>query len=398
MFAEQFQTGIARATITPPLPVVLAGHKFPRIAHRVADDLHARAVAFQRGDSRAALISVDLLWLDRHQCNAIRRAVEAETGIPAKNIMVACTHTHSGPDTLDWYDYVPLIDQQWVTTLLGRIAATACEAVQEIQPASVALHQCQLAIGINRRVEVNGLIERLPNARGPCDHTLSIMALRSAQHDLVALCLHHATHPVVLGANTTAVSGDWCGRSCVELEKRTGAVCLYLNGASGDVNPAVGVGQPYSAVEQIAFRVSELALKSLEQSPHAFSSDPIVRSLSHTLHLGSHQHPYLTRAQQRREDATGKIHSEVQALQLGPVTLVGLPGEALVETGRTITKDHKGTLVINGVNDYVGYLPLPHIIREGGYEARARMLEERGILECVHVATKMAESLATYSS
>ena len=100
------RAGAAKTVITPPLPIQLAGHKGKRIAIGIAEDLHARAVVCQDADRKIALVSADLLWLGREHVQRIRNVVEERADIPARNVFIACTHTHSGPDTLDFPDNV----------------------------------------------------------------------------------------------------------------------------------------------------------------------------------------------------------------------------------------------------------------------------------------------------
>ena len=56
--------------------------------------------------------------------------------------------------------------------------------------------------------------------------------------------------------------------------------------------------------------------------------------------------------------------------------------------------DSVHVMVIGYVNDYVGYLPSPAIIEQGGYEARARMLTPASIAELLAAATDAAQEAA----
>ena len=61
---------------------------------------------------------------------------------------------------------------------------------------------------------------------------------------------------------------------------------------------------------------------------------------------------------------------QIQALRVGDVGMVGLPGEVFVEIGLEIKRrspfDH--TMVIELANDWVGYIPTDKALQEGSYE------------------------------
>src|SRR5581483_7438619 len=85
------------ATITPPVGTWLAGYGGSTSGSTgVHDDLHARALVIDDGTSQAAVVSCDLVRVDRHLTARVRELAPEATGIPAAHIMVAATHTHAG--------------------------------------------------------------------------------------------------------------------------------------------------------------------------------------------------------------------------------------------------------------------------------------------------------------
>ncbi len=87
----------------------------------VHDPLFARALVIANSEDRAeafAIVSVDVCGLDTEQSKAARAATEARTGIPASQIMIAATHTHSGPATLGFFNPS---ESEYVQELLGNI-------------------------------------------------------------------------------------------------------------------------------------------------------------------------------------------------------------------------------------------------------------------------------------
>ncbi len=91
------RAGAAQVVITPPVGVALAGYFTPRKSIGVHDDLYARALVLENGESCIALVSCDLKSIKAATVREIRRGVEAECGIAPEQVMVCCSHTHTGP-------------------------------------------------------------------------------------------------------------------------------------------------------------------------------------------------------------------------------------------------------------------------------------------------------------
>lgn len=387
------RAGAGQAIITPPLPVQLAGHKGPRSAIGVHDELRARAVVMHDGDRLAALVSVELLWLGREHCRVIRSFVQDTTGIPCRNVFIACSHTHSGPDTLDWYDFAPPICLDWLRQLCRQIASAVYQAYKALEPARLKMAASKVEIGINRRLKTEHGIERHPNPHGPVDHRVHTVSVVRANGTFIANIMHQGTHPVILGAGSDLVSGDWPGAACRTVEQALGGICLFLNGACGDVNPSLWTNGTTDDMKRIGTRVGSAVVEAaLRDGP---LDSPSINIVSEDIVTDSYEHPYLKTYQRERLSRDGGMHVEVQALRIGSVTLVSAPGECLVETSQKIELGVPNVqiLVVSYANDYLGYLPLAHIIDEGGYEARTRMLNTSGINTYVETAIRLAASV-----
>jgi neutral ceramidase len=387
--------GAASGVITPPLPFQLAGHQGRRIASAVADDLSVRALCLSDGASRWIVIAVELLWLERAQVASIRQIVRELTGLPADNVLVACTHTHSGPDTLDWYEFVPRVDQGWLDALPTAVARVAAAAAAQLEPASLATGAGRHSLGVQRRLPTPDGIQRRPNSNGAVDEGVRVVSLRDASGNCIASVINLALHPVLLGVDSRVVSGDWCGATARHVERALGGTCLVLNGACGDNNPRLWTNVTYEEMASVGDRVAEEAVRALT-SCRATTAHSVVAARKELL-LPSRPHPYLKVAQGRRLKQDGGLHTEVQALRVGPVRLVGMPGEVLFQT---VTESRLAAasvgeflLWIGYANDYIGYLSTPRVFEEGGYEASATMTDATGTLALVAAAEALVDTL-----
>ncbi|OHB76881.1 MAG: hypothetical protein A2W31_00450 [Planctomycetes bacterium RBG_16_64_10] len=89
--------GTAAVKITPPSGTPMAGYYGRRDSQGVLDDLYAKAVVLDDGNTNAALVVCDLIGLPRAVVLEARRLVEGSTGIAADNVMISATHTHTAP-------------------------------------------------------------------------------------------------------------------------------------------------------------------------------------------------------------------------------------------------------------------------------------------------------------
>ena len=98
-----FRAGYAATVITPPLGTPMAGLFHHREAWAVEDDLRAKAIVLDDGQTTLALIVSDIISIPAALASKARDLIEQQTGIPGTNVMVSGTHTHTGP----------LLDASW---------------------------------------------------------------------------------------------------------------------------------------------------------------------------------------------------------------------------------------------------------------------------------------------
>jgi hypothetical protein len=89
------------------------------------------------------------------------------------------------------------------------------------------------------------------------------------------------------------------------------------------------------------------------------------------------------------ENSPDYLNMEMLGLQIGPVALVGIPGEPFTQVGVEIKKSEKFSLVLpcGLTNGYEGYFPVKAAFDEGGYEARASCYKS-GVAETIVAAAK----------
>jgi hypothetical protein len=89
--------GRSSVDITPPVGIPLGGWPFERRGERVHRPLTCRALVLRDDIQEVVIVTLDLLGTSTELADAIRGAVTEATGVPATKVLLASSHTHSGP-------------------------------------------------------------------------------------------------------------------------------------------------------------------------------------------------------------------------------------------------------------------------------------------------------------
>ena len=132
-----FKVGYSSININPDLGIAINGYYVPRFAKGFLDDLTASAVALSFNDTKAILISIDNLGLDKEQCQEISNLIEKQASVPKTSIFVTSTHTHTAPfaavrDTFV-FDGKPVIKYRELLT--KKIVDVSLAALADLRPA-----------------------------------------------------------------------------------------------------------------------------------------------------------------------------------------------------------------------------------------------------------------------
>jgi len=202
---SKLRAGAATSNITPPLGSLIVGGFRPFPATHIHDELHARCMVLESGEARVAFVVCDLLGAHTAVFDEARRLVGAETKVPASNVFISCTHTHSAGSALgqDRFSTAPELDE-YQRFVARRIADGVRRAENQLAPAQIGWSTGSEPREVfNRRwfmkegtVPVNpfGRIDKVkmnpgagnPNLTepaGPIDPTISFIALREPGDD-----------------------------------------------------------------------------------------------------------------------------------------------------------------------------------------------------------------------
>ena len=158
----------------------------------------------------------------------------------------------------------PYLDSLAVTA--GRLAR---EAAAGRCPATMVYGQGRCPLAANRdfwdqrrQQYVVGL-----NPDGPADDTVLLAQVMAEDGRLLATVVNYACHATTLAWQNTLISPDYPGALRETVERQTGAPCVFLQGASGDLGPREGfVGDP-AVADRNGRQLAYAALSALEALP-----------------------------------------------------------------------------------------------------------------------------------
>jgi neutral ceramidase len=392
--------GVVKAKITPPVPCLRWDGKQMTDIYR---DLYARVVALSYQGHRIALVLCDLEAISGQIVGRIREKVQRLIGLPAEAIMLAATHAHSTPDTTG----AGFEDAAYISDLVDSIAAGICQAFDQLQPVRVGWGRVQIrGMAHSRRIRLtDGSVYTtrygVPSTwrvnpdyiadKGKIDPDLTVIKIEALDGEILASISNFGCHATVALVSTN-LSGDYPGEAMDTLEKVLGpnSVALCTIGTAGDVDPTLEMPYWGPRNDGNARRLGRIfAAQVLEHLERVKVQDvTVVKSAQEkvTLELRQTWVDLLSvdRDRMHQEFADGwtqssvidqllrenALHTEVQALRLNDLIMLGLPGEVFVEYGERFKSAYPnfGICVIELANENLGYIPTQKVWSEGGYE------------------------------
>jgi hypothetical protein len=407
---------LARAVITPPPGVALAGYFSPRFNRGVLDDLSVRVCLFRQGQITAGIVQCDLLELPVTFCQALRARVNTLSAGLGERLILAATHTHTGPemraarDAVHEHALAHILDQAEaaVRTALWRFVPIELRAVSVLNNPLAYNRRYWLTDGrvVTNPGKLNPAIVR---PEGPVDREVHALVLMAGDQP-AGVIANIANHTDTIGDDL--VSADWPGFLERSLQAALGrqVPVLTLVAPAGNINhfdvtsgqgqtcyaEARRIGEGYAGIilraldeaaavppAPLAFHRGTFALRKRaipaadlrrakamlakgDQAEGVFTSEDLARGAAPVLRFFAQQ---LVTFAKREGGRT--VDFPVMALRLGADTaLASLPGEPFAEIGMGIRRQSPFTctLLASNANGSAGYIVLDECFGHGGYE------------------------------
>ena len=243
----QLKAGVAKVDITPSSfgPMYGYAHRNCGPANGTHDPLFAKALVLAVGDSRMAIVTLDLGSIVSEN---LRHDVAASLGIPV--LLLAASHTHSAPAFLPSYVGVRGATTKapepspYQAELEKKVLDVVRQAASAMFLARLGVGRGALQLGYNRLLlredgRARALfdnLERVPY--GPVDPEFTLLRVEDMSGASRALVVHYACHAVVLGRTSCLYSAEFPGVMQARIEAAMpGVQCMFVQGGAGDINP-----------------------------------------------------------------------------------------------------------------------------------------------------------------
>ena len=238
------RVGVGRANITPPVGVDLMGYSRrsqPSIGIHM--DLYVTALVATGDGQTVAILDCDLIYLHPPLVDQIRDSIAAFLETSRSHILLGCSHSHSAPTSSPVkiggeQDRVRPEENAYIQMLPHLFLSAVRQARARVQPARVKAGVGRMALSVNRREKLpDGRVVLGLNDNGPADYAVGVMRIDSQGGRPIAAVVNYTCHPIFIGSASRLISPDYPGPLRQTVERETGATCLFLQGATGNMNP-----------------------------------------------------------------------------------------------------------------------------------------------------------------
>lgn len=352
------------------------------VANGTLDTLTVSALALEAGAARLTLLTADVVAIDA----AVVADIKEVLGPNAGRLVVCASHTHSGPAGIIPRLHPSQSDRS--NQPLRQRFLLAC--VKAARGAWDSLVPATLLLG---RARAPGVAADRNDPFRAIDDQVTTIAVVGDDAVPLAVIVHFACHPTILGGENLYVSADFPGALRRGIRSAAGAsprppVVLYINGAAADISTR------YTRRDQTADEVARLGQLLASAARGAISRSrplrPTLHSASTVVDLPrrpafmpssasegglarsdhSNRSPGRSLARGFIARAEGRVlraalptidapaAAEIVGAALGELAMVAIPGELLSSLGATIVEHSPAatTLVVGYANGYVGYL------------------------------------------
>ncbi len=329
----------------------IAGFSNQRAANGVHDDVWARVVVFDDGQTRLALVSLDAIGFRHDDVVDIRKQIPEQAGIDYA--IISSTHTHESNDLIGIWGESPLksgVNQDNMQFIKNQVVEAISQAADNLRPAKLLFSQ-----------DLTGAEALVMDTRDPIvmDPGLRMLQAIDAETDAtLGTLVAWANHPETLWSDNLYISSDFPHYVRDGLEKGVydgdtlikpgvGGISVYINGAIGGLmttRASMPLDDPFldTTYTEASFnkakaqgdRLAMLALNAME-NPDTVVQHANLSVRAKTIELPLDNRNFRLAAMFGILDfgMTGwfKIRTEIAAFTLGPASFLCVPGEIYPE-------------------------------------------------------------------
>lgn len=387
--AGEFRAAVVKIDITPDTPQMLIGYA-ARTSTGVLDRIHHRILALDDGTTQFFLVSSEFCVISPAEYDKVAEVLAREHGIKPENFWWTLTHTHSAPEVgpaglpavfmAERYHHKP--DSAYTAFAEEKLIEGILEARRQLAPAKLGVGWGYSRANINRRARnAAGRTTLGMNPDGPTDRRIGVLRIDHTDGRPLALVANYAIHGTVLGQDNLQISGDAPGVVSDYVERKTGALTLFVNGAAGNLAPIYSFPSTRPGTRPSHLDEFEVLLgdKIVAAAAAITATTPQVTLKVGATVFETPLKPGLKWSEELRHYArttdagAAMVRVPVGFLRINrDVAIWNAPLELFCEISNGIRADSPFpyTFYYGYTNGWLGYLPTAAEFKFGGYEAR----------------------------
>lgn len=360
VYGQGFKAGAALRIITPePLLPVSGGVGTPSPVKEKKGDLFVRALVMENNGHRVAMVGIDNLGWPAFLGDKSRALIER---IPAENILIGVTHTHSAPDAYGFPNEKGevLADSIYLSWCVQQIADAVNEALDKVEPAAL-----KIAIGEAKgQIAYNYYAPQLYDPR--CGVIQAVATSGQNEGKVISTLVNYAIHPEVIGSNRGILSPDMCGPLYERIESQVGGMAIFMNGALGGMvtadnrRPDGKEANDWNECIRIGHLLADQALAIVEKAE--LQNNPALYCASKVIELpiDSELMRMLIDHSPMKLNLSDEytIKTTINLVNIGSAQILTIPGEALPNIGYYLKRNMhtKDPFLFGLTNDAFGYI------------------------------------------
>lgn len=381
-FSQQFRSAVSKVNITPDNSQHLLGYG-ARTSTAVHDSIYHRTVVMDDGKTIFVLVSSDICLVSPTEYDKVAARLENELGIPPENFWWSVTHTHSAPEVgppglaeaFLGERYTHQYDKEYTQETENKLVSSVKSAMENLVPARLAVGWGHSNANINRRArDAKGNTYLGLNPDLPVDRRIGMLRLERLDETPIAIIANYAMHGTVIGGECTLISGDGPGVVSDYVEKKSGAMMLFINGAAGNIAPIYSTQADGSRLKEFEPLLGDKVLEA--NAKMKASHAPVSLKVGETvLRIPKREElvwpEYMGKYLDKEGSSPDMIKLPIRFLKINKdIAIWSAPLELFCEISNEVRErsSFPYTFYYGYTNGWLGYLMTDEEIPLGGYE------------------------------
>jgi len=254
--------------------IYLAGFGNNRMATGKHDDLWARAVVLEYGETKIAIVSIDVIGYyskaNFYGLGEIKKLVDPKLGL--SDILITSTHDHEAPDTIGAWGANSLSDGKY-PKYLRFVDRQIARAINKAGASTIRTVMKLARTDPQTSPSIAGMQTRT-HGRPPAfyDEEMRIMQFFDGSgtrlDKVIATVINWNTHPESMESGNHVITSDFPNAVREEVERKYGGTAIYI---SGDIGAVEIIGDSNTkTVDRMRFDGKDFPLKASNRPDYTF--------------------------------------------------------------------------------------------------------------------------------